>query len=859
MKPLAFLIGLAATAATFGQADPPDLSLTLAGKSVQVKLPQGPEAPAAGEVIAWQGWNYRVGKRGEVFGRYKGNGSWDEVRQLWGAAKEKVKSGVPWKVKVYVLTRTVDAPSGPLRGRYNLDSAGQAEALRQIGLFKILAESYTGGAYRIELNVEVVNDAVSTLPKEFIAANLNSGDFQAEDKVDRGPFDSGFVLSAHPRAAGSMTLGTNGVGTRIDSISLFPAESTVLDSPASHAMFDHWWQSMRRAFLQAKVALPLPDFEALAEKPARPIDAVDRSAVLGRWPKPRAAGPWTGADPDPTVSAHVLSDAPTAHRGLIGRTADAGPGLLVPAEFAPFVASQLANPILEGRRQTAEGILLQFRLDAESFVWKDAPQAVGAAAAADAGWNVLGATTANVKASVKDGVLSYSETGSVRYGKVELFGGRKVDLSSVKSVKFKVKSESGASLSLFAENHGKHVLLGGVTADPLASQLTMPKPAEFQANGKWQDISIPVTAGGAGKVFLGASGERKRSLGPVVFEVSDLILSGDPVSEPTPSQNADPRGSEVEKVLFLSQAAPPVDTVISLLGDGSSPVVARALQVLQAVKAPKAVPTLIKLSSSLDPDIAEPAIRALDFQGTLEAKVELRRLVTEGPLDLNRQIAAERMAADGNADDAGLISQLFGAKGWVAKVAAVDAIAKLKGPNTQVILLAFLLDDEPLVRLDVLRPADLNQRHVQRRVLWASVNDASDAVRLAAIRRLLDSPDAKLRQEGARGIRDESRYVRLETILALPSMETSRNALRIAVVDSDPEVRAAALAKFAALPDAVSADEVSIALDDPFPLVQIQAIALIKAKSLPVTEAQRARFKSSVSADVVKLAKDLWP
>jgi HEAT repeat protein len=858
MKLLAALVGVLGAAGAFAQADAPDVTLTLAGKSVPITIPKGPDAPPPGEYIPFQGWNYRVGRNAEVLDRYAGNGGWSEVRQLWNVAKDKVKSGVPWKVKAFVLMRTVDPanPSGLIRNRYNLDPAGQAEALRQLGLFKVMAESYSGGAYRIELSVEIVNETTSSFPLDFLSANVNSGEFQADDKVDRGPWDSIVAISANPHAEGIAPIGTQMAHVPAVAVSLYPAGSSVLDCPATDTMYRLWAGSVRRAFMEAHQPWPLPDFEFGSSQVVRRMDILDRSGVISRWASQLSGTSWHSGEPDPTPSLPMLPPALESGRGIVG----GGTGILVPPKFAPFLASQLSQPRLEGKRSTSEGLLLQFHHDGSAFRWKDAVQGSQEAIAGTDQWATLGKSTANVIASSKEGVVAYQETGPVRYGKVELFGGKQVNLTATKSVRFKVKSQSSAALWLFVEGRDSSLVpIAGVSGDPLATFGAVLPVANLTPDGKWQEFTLPVSVGKTTRVFIGANGERKRTLGPIAFEVSELGFSDETAGLPTTNVTPNPRGSEFEKALYAKQEGASADALISLLSDGSPSVVAKAAQTLSQMKAPKAVPTLIKLSSSLDPDIAESAINALAFQGTPESKLEIRRLVAEGPLDLNRQIAAQRLAAEEKADDAGLISQLFGARGWAAKIGAANAISTLKGPNSQVILLAFLLDDEPLVRLTVIRLADLSQEVVQRRILWASVNDPSDEVRVASLLRLLESQNQKLKAEGTRGVRDESRYVRYRVLQAMPNQEESRSALRIAVADSDVEIRSLALAKFALLPGAVSAEEVSIALDDAFPAVQIEALKLIKAKGVPVSDSQKNRFKASVSSEVVGLAKELWP
>ena len=84
--------------------------------------------------------------------------------------------------------------------------------------------------------------------------------------------------------------------------------------------------------------------------------------------------------------------------------------------------------------------------------------------------------------------------------------------------------------------------------------------------------------------------------------------------------------------------------------------------------------------------------------------------------------------------------------------------------------------------------------------------------------------------EGYKGVRDDSRFARkvvVEYLIAHPS-EENRNALRIAIADRSPQVRALALEGFAALEKGATADEIANVIDDPDPTVQLALIDFAK-------------------------------
>ena len=147
-----------------------------------------------------------------------------------------------------------------------------------------------------------------------------------------------------------------------------------------------------------------------------------------------------------------------------------------------------------------------------------------------------------------------------------------------------------------------------------------------------------------------------------------------------------------------------------------------------------------------------------------------------------------------------------------------------------------MTEPDPVVKAEIARRADTDIDLVARRMLFVAVNDPSEVVRASAYARLIDAKDAGIQAEALKGVKDDSPSIRiyLLDVMRQRAKEHYRAALRSAVVDSDPRVRAMALRAFATQPGPVDPDEVRNAFSDPDPIVKKALEELAKAKGFPV-------------------------
>jgi HEAT repeat protein len=173
--------------------------------------------------------------------------------------------------------------------------------------------------------------------------------------------------------------------------------------------------------------------------------------------------------------------------------------------------------------------------------------------------------------------------------------------------------------------------------------------------------------------------------------------------------------------------------------------------------------------------------------------------------------------------------------------------------------MAFLMQADPEIRLTATELANPSVDIVPRRMLWSLVNDTSDAVRFASFVKLMQTGNPKWTSEALKAIRDDSFWVRRQMVQYLqehPS-EEARGAIRQAVTDQDPGVRAGALRAFGALEKPVTIEEVSNVLEDKFPEVQMALIDLALKKGITLPKATVDMLKASPDPAVVEKARSL--
>lgn len=277
-----------------------------------------------------------------------------------------------------------------------------------------------------------------------------------------------------------------------------------------------------------------------------------------------------------------------------------------------------------------------------------------------------------------------------------------------------------------------------------------------------------------------------------------------------------------------------VPKLIDLLKDRYTLVRINAAATLGKFKGTAIEAALAESLNTLDPRLAEQAMGSLRNQGTEYAWGQIVRYFNGPPADGHRYFALKALESRKDSRLAGSLTAAYASPSWRTRNAGVQTIAALKTPDASTLLMVFLQESNPRVRQSVVESADMGLEKVCRRILYTSVNDASEYVRAASLAKLMQSSLVQFRDEGYKGVRDESRYVRmkvLEFIAAHPNQE-SRQSLQIASVDADPDVKCAALRAWATFPGDIRMEELGDIPTSIDPRVQSGLAALMKAKSI---------------------------
>jgi HEAT repeat protein len=385
---------------------------------------------------------------------------------------------------------------------------------------------------------------------------------------------------------------------------------------------------------------------------------------------------------------------------------------------------------------------------------------------------------------------------------------------SAKKLSFWVKHVSGAQESI---------------GDIHAPKLRLP------SDGDWHHVTLDVPVQTDPYIFTQMSSTfMPESLGDSVYQYAGFEL-GDVAPSDAMALKGDPPANATIEAIAKADPSTPEGAVLfkAALSDRSASTRLPALEILSQKQAPGLEAAIGAAMDDLDGRVSEAAAAALQFQNSDAGWDLLRKALDHGVTEREKVAAGMALASRKNPNFLGPLSSLMVAKSWEARVAAANAIALNGGPLAQTLLSAFADQPEPEVRLTVVRILDPMNEGSAKRLLYASVNDPSDAVRAEACERLLANPTYL--KDAHRGVQDDSRWVRIRVLNYLEGhpRKEDRPALRQAVTSSDWQVRLAALKAFLTAPDAVDAAELGEAVTkDSNPLIQAAIKDLIEKKGL---------------------------
>jgi hypothetical protein len=273
---------------------------------------------------------------------------------------------------------------------------------------------------------------------------------------------------------------------------------------------------------------------------------------------------------------------------------------------------------------------------------------------------------------------------------------------------------------------------------------------------------------------------------------------------------------------------------------------------------PAAQPKLQDNAFNLEGNVAAAALEAMAKHGTDLDWQAIRQAVEIGT-PVRRMTAARLLASRGEQSEAGPIASLRTDPDPDVQRAAAVAIGAIPGDVPAQILTTFFDDTDPYVSSAAIGAASPDNELVARGLLYSAVNDPWDVVRVTALLKLAQSKTERLRKEGWKGMHDDSEWVRSRFIAQAPAEAPEfAEALKTALSDTFPSVRAAAVRRFTSLPlaERPQADWSAIYADYA-PEVQDELIqaALAKQIELPaeVVRSYKAGFDKRVAEEAANL------
>ncbi|MCW5938204.1 MAG: HEAT repeat domain-containing protein [Fimbriimonadaceae bacterium] len=832
---LSFLLG----ALALGQEAPPNDTVDIGGRSVALVWP-GPAAPE----VTWPtvevgGLRFGVLPDGSLGRPARVDGSWSDAKLRYAPGSEKA---TPYRCLVILIERWtfLDISKGPVvRRRGTLEPFLIEEIEQGLARFKALAEASAGN--RISIKFDVMRDQdpgftildkwsfpgptrfdattppdpnnfVSQLVIDRVGPRFNDERFDSDTPGYRGPFSSVFVIHAG-LVDGSANFWVDNTPVTLLSHSTISQDKIGLSLPS--ALFSSWQNhvaglSQGPSFMKVGRILDRftarPDWVGGGEWATLAEAAARRERPKGEPPAladaPEGASVWMAdgrlaARPE-AVSA-LRAALPNWKDPVVWAPSSAGPVALVPVTGSPASAVRALG------------------LEPPTVQAKSEPRQVG---------TTIGDHEAKLETGA-DGKNFWrvTQTGITARGDF-LFAD--VTGSSARSAKFLVRTESpgavlvkvlGPDRKTPVARHlivGEAPPLGDCTDDADLSDARVPN------DGQWHQVAVPLPVGSTEFIVAPyAAGFLERpTFGPSTLDLAEFETSADSAPTPKPYKFDFVPGTE--------------DWTMNALTQGNENDRLRACVFLARNPNPSSVSVLAPMLRSGDPVLALMAGFAVSRTEGDEAWSAIKTALEQGPFDHNRRFAAMWLAQ--RPDPAmGASLGLMTARSASARLEAVRALAAIKEESADVILIAMMANEpDPGVRVEIARLANLENSLVNRRLLFAALNDESQWVRTTCLLRLIQSPDAKTRREAFQGVRDPAVGIRLALLAAMAEDPDDfyRPALRVAVTDREARVRAAALRALAKQPGPVSRAEVANVAKDTDVEVAAAYAALAKAKGL---------------------------
>lgn len=798
--------------------------------------------------------------RGGLGRRYLVDGGWQDVASLY-AKLDANRTAPVWHVRAIVHTRAalIDRAGTVSQRRSSLERRQLNELADALARFKALVEVETRGAVKVEIQASLDEDLLlydltregvldtgaggRVLPSvgEHLLADatwlVNDDPFDTDDKVYRGPYESVFVF--HP----ALWAGEDPSSGPLTVVNFYRLASLGTQEALPRFLLAAWRGHVRAGAGRNGARLGVDDaFDPEASlvdarvAPGTALTALRSPANEAAYnalrfgapeaPQPATAeqlaqDPWKLVAPQPALDAEPSESRPVHQAGAL-------------AAFA-------------GGQVTLRGLATD-----QAQAWADWPELQAPSTAPPQPLLPRAWGSFEVKEAVLDGQPGFvvTDSGLFRGGAAALARWSEPQRGWL-SARVRTSGDDGLALQLVGPNGQwlKRVVLSGawsaVSEMPDATYAI--EDARERGEGfrtVWVNLADTPTS--ELRVTPAPYGEfRERvGVGPSALEISAIRVSeeGPGIVMKEPPQ---PLAPQVAPTEAIADSNPEVQLV--------------GLAALAQSPDPTTVPTLAKLAMSPNPATSYLAMRALQAAATPEAQLAIVRAAERPTFDHVERFAALCTPNEQAVAVGGILARLFGSSSWQSARTAAHTLERLGTRESRLILMTFLLRGDSRVRATAAAALDPNQPMEAGKLLYHAVNDTSQQVRSLCYRALLRSTLPDARAEGQKGVRDEAVGVRLDLLAEMLARKSAddRQAIRLAVVDRSPRVRAAALRALAAQPGDVVVGEFQNTLNDPDARVQRSLAELAQAKRIALPIATRQALLNSLDPDVRRLAEGL--
>ncbi|HWD37947.1 MAG TPA: hypothetical protein VG944_03810 [Fimbriimonas sp.] len=765
------------------------------------------EQPTA-DYLSWTGLGFLPAGTREVPNSFTSPGDWSAVEAA--ATQPDDPQAVQWHLKLFVLKRIDEVeklPDGTLyEEKCSLETPEIQQIQRAAKLLATIVKAETGGKLKLVTDLQVNEESmvrgdrtIAQVVSDYVYPRFNGGAYQAEDHVYRGPYES--VICLH------------GVPT-VDEGSL-----EINETPVAYL-------SDYRPGLETDGALALTLARIWVTQVAW---HARQSGVLGRLGGVPDTNPGTGLEnPELYVPGQDWSAV------IAGADLAAGQ-----------IAARLKLPVPNG----SENKSTQTKLLISSY--KGVASQVAISSDPEHG-----------------SVLTYSEKGENRTGGVDLpniQGSPIVDVAKTPTLEFWARSASRDPLALRLQapnGQTAYLCLGSDLPGPT----DVPK-ATFARDGQWHHVKADLKPTGLSSIARwalvpspNALEHAKITFGPVEYSFAEFQTTNNSPDAPPDPVAPDPESADPWVRARWANSANPSPQLLNLLKDSEAFVRLNALQKYIAHPDPSAEAAITDdAMHSIDGPVGAAAVDALWKLGTDTAKATIHQIILTGVTEQGKAEAASVLTEGKDAAEAVNLIVLQDTRALATQIATVYALSRLPGANASLIRWTFVMKVDPELRLAVTRTSDPNDPYQWKKLLWSSVNEESDAVRLESDQLLISSKDPTAHAGGEVAVKDDSLGVRIQFLryLAAHPDEANRNAVRQAVTDRSARVKAAAILAFAALPKGAQADELGAALTDTHPVVQLALIELAKKRNFRLPDEVVASIRQSGDPQVRAAAQTL--